>query len=239
MLTPKLSLLDRLKAGVQKTRAGLMEKLEDAISGRKEIDADVLDELEYALITADIGALSLGSRLTSSKAPEGFELVVYSKGAWIIHMIREMLRQPGSKNPDARFQAFLQQLYSKYSYRGLSTSDLKRELDAAMTPAMDLDGNHSMEWFIEDWVRGTGVPHYRVEYNTRRMEKGFAVKGKLLQMRVPRGFVAPVPIYSAGGALLGRVIAGGEETQFHFNTATDPGKLQVDPQMTLLCVVEH
>src|SRR5262244_1055540 len=50
------SLLDRLKAGVQKTRAGLMEKLEDAISGRKEIDASVLEELEYALITADIGA---------------------------------------------------------------------------------------------------------------------------------------------------------------------------------------
>jgi fused signal recognition particle receptor len=56
MLTSKPSLLDRLKAGVQKTRAGLMEKLEDAIGGRKEIDADVLDELEYALITADIGA---------------------------------------------------------------------------------------------------------------------------------------------------------------------------------------
>src|SRR6266403_1891462 len=50
------SLLDRLKAGIQKTRSGLMEKLEDDVSGRKEIDADVLDELEYALITADIGA---------------------------------------------------------------------------------------------------------------------------------------------------------------------------------------
>ena len=50
------SLLDRLKAGVQKTRAGLMEKLEDAVSGRKEINAEVLEELEYALITADIGA---------------------------------------------------------------------------------------------------------------------------------------------------------------------------------------
>src|SRR5580693_468173 len=48
-------LLERLKAGIQKTRAGLMEKIEDAISGRKEIDADVLEELEYALITADIG----------------------------------------------------------------------------------------------------------------------------------------------------------------------------------------
>src|SRR5215472_10886468 len=57
--TPKPAepnLLERLKAGVQKTRAGLMEKIEDAFVGRKEIDADVLDELEYALITADIGA---------------------------------------------------------------------------------------------------------------------------------------------------------------------------------------
>jgi len=191
------------------------------------------------LVAADIGALSLGNRLSSSKAPDGFELVIYSKGAWTIHMIREMLRQPGSKNPDARFQAFLQGLYSKYSYRALSTSDLQHELDAVMTPAMDLDGNHSMEWFIEDWIRGTGVPHYRVEYNTRRTEKGFAVKGKLLQTRVPRGFVAPVPIYSSSGAFLGRVIASGEETPFHFNTATDPGKLQIDPQMTLLCVVER
>src|ERR1700761_2631003 len=50
------SLLDRLKQGIQKTRSGLMEKLEDAVGGRKEIDAEVLEELEYALITADIGA---------------------------------------------------------------------------------------------------------------------------------------------------------------------------------------
>lgn len=49
------SLLERLKAGIQKTRAGLVEKIEDVISGRKEIDADLLDELEYALITADLG----------------------------------------------------------------------------------------------------------------------------------------------------------------------------------------
>jgi fused signal recognition particle receptor len=49
------TLLDRLKAGVEKTRAGLVDRIEDVISGKKEIDADLLDELEYALITADIG----------------------------------------------------------------------------------------------------------------------------------------------------------------------------------------
>src|SRR4051794_28455887 len=49
------SLLDRLKSGVQKTRAGLVTALEDAFQGKKEIDADLLDELEYTLVAADIG----------------------------------------------------------------------------------------------------------------------------------------------------------------------------------------
>lgn len=49
------SLLDRLKQGIQKTRAGLVDRVEDVIHGKKEIDADLLEELEYTLITADIG----------------------------------------------------------------------------------------------------------------------------------------------------------------------------------------
>ncbi len=49
------NLLDRLKAGIQKTRAGLVDRIEDALAGRKEIDADLIEELEFTLIGADIG----------------------------------------------------------------------------------------------------------------------------------------------------------------------------------------
>jgi fused signal recognition particle receptor len=49
------TLLEKLKLGVQKTRAGLVSALEDAIAGKKEIDADLLEELEYSLLSADIG----------------------------------------------------------------------------------------------------------------------------------------------------------------------------------------
>jgi fused signal recognition particle receptor len=49
------TLLERLKSGVQKTRAGLVERLEDMLQGAKEIDADLLDQLESTLIGADIG----------------------------------------------------------------------------------------------------------------------------------------------------------------------------------------
>jgi fused signal recognition particle receptor len=49
------SLLEKLKSGVQKTRAGLVSALEDALQGKKEIDADLLDHLEFTLISADVG----------------------------------------------------------------------------------------------------------------------------------------------------------------------------------------
>lgn len=49
------TLFDRLKAGVEKTRAGLVDRIEDVLAGKKELDADLLEELEYTLITADLG----------------------------------------------------------------------------------------------------------------------------------------------------------------------------------------
>jgi hypothetical protein len=188
---------------------------------------------------ANIGSLALGSRLTSSQTPEGFEQVVYAKGAWIFHMLREMLREPGSKNPDARFIGLLRTLQTKYAYRALSTEDLQHEIEAVMTPAMGIEGKGSMEWFFADWVRGTGIPQYRVEFSVKRSEKGFAVRGKLLQTGVADSFVAPVPIYASNGGYLGRVIAGGPETPFRFISSREPGKLLIDPQMTLLCVTER
>jgi Peptidase family M1 domain len=191
---------------------------------------------------SEIGAIELGSRLTSSKSPEGFEAVIYSKGSWVMHMLREMLRQPGVPNPDARFIALLHTLQTKYAYRALSTADLQREVEAVMTSAMDLEGGRSLDWFFEQWVRGTGIPRYRVEFTAQQNDKGYLVRGKLFQSGVPRSFIAPVPLYANTGTgpliLLGRVITDGAETSFHFVTKTPPRKIVIDPQMTLLCVSE-
>jgi fused signal recognition particle receptor len=60
---PEPNLLDKLKAGIQKTRSGLVDRLEDVLAGKKEIDADLLDELEYTLITADLGVKTVNDIL--------------------------------------------------------------------------------------------------------------------------------------------------------------------------------
>lgn len=98
-----------------------------------------------------------------------------------------------------------------------------------------------MEWFFDQWVRGTGIPRYRVEFKTARGKQGFLVQGKLFQDGVPDSFIAPVPLYavgSAGQVRLGTVVAEGPETPFHFVTATAPGKLLIDPRMTQLCLTQ-
>jgi hypothetical protein len=190
---------------------------------------------------ADLGALTLGGRLNSSRSPAGFDEVIYSKGAWVIHMLRELLRQPGGKDPDARFVALLQTLCRKYANRALSTDDLQHEVETVMTPSMDLEGGHSMEWFFEQWVRGTGIPRYKVEFTAHHNEKGYLVRGKLFQTGVPRSFLAPVPLYAGGAgrtAFLGTVIATGPETSFSFITPDAPHRILIDPQMTLLCIPE-
>ena len=49
------SFLDRLRDGVDKTRKHILNNLSDAVLGKKEIDDELLDDLEEVLISSDIG----------------------------------------------------------------------------------------------------------------------------------------------------------------------------------------
>jgi len=187
----------------------------------------------------DAGPLSLGYRLNSSKSPGAFEAIIYGKGTWVVHMLRMMLRDPAAKNPDARFADLLRGILSGRRYHALSTADLEHAVDKIMTPAMDLEGNRSIDWFFDEWVRGTGIPHYAVQFQARPRGADYLVTGTLRQSDVPETFLAAVPLYAArpGGkpALLGTVIASGPETRFHFVTHFAPRHISIDPQHTLLC----
>src|SRR5260370_1498675 len=115
--------------------------------------------------------------------------------------------------------------------------DLQCEGGGVMPAGMDLEGGRSMEWFFEEWVRGTGIPHYRVEFTAHQTEKGYQIRGKLLQTGVPRSFVASVPLYAGGSghyALFGTVVAGRPGKSFHFVGPTSTRQIIVDSPMILL-----
>ncbi|MGQ9917722.1 MAG: signal recognition particle-docking protein FtsY [Bryobacteraceae bacterium] len=91
-------LLERLKQGIQKTRAGLVGKMEDVLLGKKEIDPELLDELEYTLITADIGVRTATEILESIRQRVDRHLV--NDPAELRQLIREHLL--GVLESDAR-----------------------------------------------------------------------------------------------------------------------------------------
>ncbi len=59
--------LDRLKKGLSKTHQGLVGSLDGLLSGKRQIDQDLIDELEEILITADLGVR------TASRLLEGIQ----------------------------------------------------------------------------------------------------------------------------------------------------------------------
>jgi hypothetical protein len=186
-----------------------------------------------------IGPLTLGTRLISAKEPDAYATITYGKGAWVIHMLRELMREPGSVDPDAKFRDLLQSILREYKFQPLSTADFQRAIQHHMNAAMDIEGTHRMDWFFDEWVRGIGIPHYSVKFEVKTRGQGFLVSGVLKQQGVGDAFTAPVPVYGsrAGGKpeRLGVVITTGSETRFHFTTRIRPSRIVIDPQMTLLC----
>lgn len=201
--------------------------------------SDLLEAAPGGEVVDDAGPLNLGYRLRFAKTPDAYTRIVYGKGTWVIHMLRQMLRDPAAKAPDARFEAMLRSVLDEHRFHAVDSNDLQRAAEKHMTPAMDLEGNKKLDWFFDEWVGETGIPRYSVEFQARARAQEFVVSGKLRQDNVPDYFIAPVPLYGAvsGGkpVLLGTVIATGPQTSFHFTSRFKPSKLVIDPQGTLLC----
>jgi len=109
-----------------------------------------------------------------------------------------------------------------------------------MQPSMNLEGDRTMSWFFDQWVRGTGIPQYNAEFKVQQQGDQYVVKGVLSQTGVPPRFLASVPLYVQGPSgkreLLGSVVTSGEKSSFRFVTRFAPKRILIDPNMTLLCL---
>ncbi len=76
-------------------------------------------------IVADSGPVTLGRRLTSSKFPGAYDLVLYGRGTWLIHMLRTMLREADGGSNDTVFFAALKSLLAGAQNHKISTLDVQ------------------------------------------------------------------------------------------------------------------
>lgn len=143
----------------------------------------------------DAGPLTMGYRTSNSRT--GFDTtrrLIYPKGAYVLHMIRMMMRD--RQKGDVLFKETMQDFVKTYSGKAATTADFKAMIEKHMTPEMDVDENHRMDWFFNEYVYGTQLPSYKADASFDVGPDGDVVMNlKLTQSGVDDKFKMMVPVY--------------------------------------------
>ncbi len=165
-----------------------------------------------------VGPVTQGRRLSSGKTRAAYQFLVYPKGAYILHMLRQMMKDQ-RQGGDMRFIAMMQDFIKSHYNQDVSTEDLKRIVEKHMTKEMDLAGNRRMDWFFNQWVYGTEMPSYQFDY---QINDG-VLTGTITQSGVSDKFAMPVPVYLDYGKGWVRLGVAG----LVGNSTVDLGKLTI------------
>jgi aminopeptidase N len=173
------------------------------------------------------GPIWLGHRLSTEKS-RGAGRLIYSKGAYVLHMLR-MMQYDFVRQDDSRFARMMQDFVSAYSLKNASTEDFKSIVDKHF--------GQDMGWFFKQWVYGTEVPDITVEYSVTENAKGALLKGTIRQDGVSPNFLIRMPclLKFAKGASAGGFLAKGAATPFEVQLPLVPESVEFNPLDAVLC----
>ena len=176
------------------------------------------------------GPIWLGYRNAS---PADHALVVYKKGAWVLHMLRSMLLDLDTMD-EGRFRALMRDFYQTYAGSTASTEDFLR--------VAEKHAGQDLGWFFDEWVYGSYLPAYRFAYRTRRTPEGtYRASCRVEQAEVPSNFRMPVLIRVDFGAekfAWYRAMIDGPVTRFDLPPMpTPPKRITFNDAESVLCEV--
>lgn len=162
----------------------------------KERRKEILDKFPgNAMAAYEAGPITQGWRLSTPRTPAAYRLLIYPKGGYVLHMLRMLLYDWSSKDPDARFIEMMKDYTTTYGGKFASTADFQKVVERHMVPAMNATGDGKMDWFFNQWVHGTDVPRYTADLKAEAAGEETRIHGTIRQEGVSKDFRALVPIY--------------------------------------------
>jgi hypothetical protein len=145
-----------------------------------------------------LGPIWEGQRIRSSvTGPGSYQDLIYSKGAYVLYMLRMQLMDPRNPDPDHLFKEMMQDYCKTFQNKGASTEDFKAIVEKHMIRSMDLDANHKMDWFFNQYVYRMGIPQYSFHASTEATPDGKThLKAELTRSGVPDSWKDVVPLYA-------------------------------------------
>lgn len=187
-----------LSEGFAEFSAGLFleatEKPAEVQKFWERLHTEITEKNHFGTSANDAGPIWLGLRLNTPKTPGAYNRVVYPKGAYILQMIRMLMRD--EKTGDQDFSDMMKDYVKIHLYQNATSESFLVVVAKHMKPTMDLDGSHNMDWFKKEWVYGTDLPKYRLDYSLKASPDGkVRLTAKLTESDVSADFVMRVPIY--------------------------------------------
>jgi len=153
----------------------------------------IVEKNEMGRRPADIASVTMGYRADNARTGNVTRNLIYPKGAFILHMIRMMMYD--SRSRDERFIAMMRDFVASHRNQNISTEDFKRAVEKHMTPEMDIAGTKTMDWFFNQFVFGTEIPRYKLDYQLVSEGQQTILKMRVTQSEVSPDFRMAVPVY--------------------------------------------
>ncbi len=207
-----------------------LDKLEEM---RKEIFS--VRKYIFGLSGEEAGPIIMGYRTSSSRTRGDFGLIIYKKGAFVLHMLRNLLLDLATMSDDLFFE-MMRDFFATFQGRDATTRDFRRLTEKYMR--MD------MGWFFQQWVYGNELPTYKFEYETVNNENGhFDVHCTVRVENVSRDFIMYVPVeieFEKDAKSYMRVVIEGDSTSFTIpDLPRQPRKIRLNPFESVLAEVKQ
>jgi hypothetical protein len=183
----------------------------------------------------EAGPIWLGPRTKSSTTQGDTRLIVYDKGAWVLHMLQHLFLDLNTMR-DEGFDATMREFGETYAGKEATTADFQR--------VVEKHAGRDMSWFFHEWIYGTRVPRYRFAWHATPMGDGKAkVTCRVDQENVPEDFQMFVPLHlDFGGDKFAkvRVFLKGRHSEFDLPPMPmEPKRIVFNDLEAVLCEVEN
>ncbi|HXN45414.1 MAG TPA: M1 family aminopeptidase [Bryobacteraceae bacterium] len=187
----------------------------------------------------DIGPLILGLRLNTRKTLGAYNRLIYEKGALVLRMLHYLMSDP-STGDDKPFYAMMADFVRRHQNGAATTESFAAVASEhfARSALAKRFGLHDLDWFFRQWVYGTALPSYRLEYALEDQSDGTTLlQGTLYQDGAPADWFMPVPVairFAKARWALASFGVRGPQSPVRLKLPMRPESVELDPHQWVL-----
>ena len=184
-----------------------------------QLDSAQREEQERALTFEQTSSIARAPSALDDQSA-AYQSIVFYKGAMVFRMLRETLGKD-------QFNQLLQKFLDQYRNKNASIDEFER-----LTSQV---AGKNMRYFFAQWVEGTGVPEFSVDYQIIRTRAGkFRTRGTVRQNFENLHMPVELTLHSEGDSQTKILYLDGKSEDFDFESRGQPINAEVDPNDKIL-----